>query len=454
MTVLEHEDVEQPTESTNTGLSAELIRIREESGNQLVESELSLPLQIEMDAYYEFCDRDYDQISRPINKVARTKSAIQESMSRNHELLPSLDLEKKKEPTMTICMPVALSVEDPVQIAEALSRINNSAVDGEFEVIVWANTKSGDLSEEDIQTKYAALTDELAKLDCPKLEIRPALQVLDETQATITNIRGNYMEAVALDCQQRGYGPDHPVMWLDADTTFVSGGSLEAIADSVRTEKGIFVHANLQFSADWATGVPLDQLDSATKAFVANEIHRRQGQRNRAEFNDPAGYLEESGLAFSLGTYLLSGGVNRTYDINESAHLTLKYDQNYLGPIRQAGNEERYRELDSKFYHYIKAARIGSSGRRHYELAKKEGVDGLFDPDVTGYGYGGLYSEMQPSSDANDKEYDMKALLERKEATESPRTELRQRYSSQNARMLERLFRSQSTEKADSGEKD
>ncbi len=332
-------------------------------------SEISEPIpifQAPLSTFYANRDRNYDLSGRPIPCEKMTREAIQASMIQNYELMPDLEKNNTIEPTMTICIPVALGVENSETFAQTLVNINNSATEGKFEVIVWANTSSKFASRDEAQIKFNALLEEISRHTYSRLTIRPVFQFLESPEVTISNIRGNYMEAVVLDCQKRGFGLDHPILWLDADTTFVSNGSLEAIASSVRNGKGIFVHANLQFSADWATGEKLDSLDFATRAFIVTEIHRRQGLRNRKEFDPPVGYMEESGLAFSLATYLRAGGVNRTDGMNESAHLDIKFQNNYLLQEVRFKNPQLLDELRSKYYYYLKSARIGTSGRNHF----------------------------------------------------------------------------------------
>lgn len=369
--------------------------------------------------------------------------AVYERMQANYNLIENLDPIPLEAPTMTICIPVDLKNEDPNMVAELVERIQNASGDSNYEVLFWINAKSDESLTSEQREKYIEFTTAISKVEHSRLTLRTALQILPEGTATISNIRANYMEAVAIDAEKRGFQQDHPVLWLDADTTFISKDSLKSLADSIRSGESAFVHANLQYSADWANGVPLDELDDATKAIVANEIHRRQGRRGLDPRRARDEYVEESGLGFSISTYLKAGGVNRDDPVNESAFLMYKFDRN-------CPDETKFQY--SKFFMKIPSSRIGTSARRHYELVKRYGADILYDPDGEGYGAGGLYSGMDKTNDQKPiAREDMQRLFRRQELMQGS-VQRWIRHAATNDRRLEKFFKSKN-EAADEDQK-
>ena len=184
-------------------------------------------------------------------------------------------------------------------------------------------------------------------------------------------------------------------MWLDADTTFITRRSLKEIGRAVRRFDALFVHANLRFTLDW-TRRPMGRLPGAAKAVALNEIYRRQNRRmNRKNVE----YIEESGLAFALGTYLRAGGLETGYsgesytviggvrtkfadDPNGFEYFNMRIRRVKVLPkpiVRKA------RSSRIPLVHYIGSARIGTSARRHYETVRRQGVKNLTRIDTHGY---------------------------------------------------------------------
>lgn len=309
-------------------------------------------------------------------------------MRQNHDLLERYpDSKDSVEPDCTVCIPVAINGEDIEQVAKAVELIKESqrGNQGLTEIVVWANAKLDAHSQEDqkvlAEKNYALLRNRLKTLEGEGICIRTALQVLDGESAHMSQVRSNYMDAVMIEAYDRGWALDHPIIWLDADTTEISKGAIKDLADSVKTSGRPFVHANLRFTADWAANSQIENLDNPTKAVAINEIHRRKLSRDRINQD----YIEEAGLAFLLGTYARADGVETWDPLNESANLISKVQLN-----------QREQTQDGVVT-YHRAARIGVSARRQYELAKQKGAGGLVG--ANSLGYKDTYSSMQRFGD-------------------------------------------------------
>jgi len=334
--------------------------------------------------------------------------AVRARMEENFQLIQNIDSINPEEPAMTICIPVALGGEDPAMLAGIVEQLQRAAKGIHYEVLFWINATADTIAEQDIQEAYAKVISAISQVEHPQLTLRAALQIFDKDTLSISKIRGNYMEAVAIDAEHRGFTANHPVLWLDADTTFVTQDSLGKIVSTINTGDANFVHANLQFSAEWSKGTPIEELDDATKAIIFNEIFQRKKRRGRAgDVRVRSSYIEESGLAFSLGTYLSAGGVDRKDPINESANLIYRFSKNVTKDTPWPKKPERIR--------FIKEARIGTSARRHKELVKKYGVKSLIEPERTGYTSEGLFTEMMKGgADKPITREDMERLLRAK----------------------------------------
>lgn len=343
-------------------------------------------------------------------------------MQKNHQLLQDLasrEIESNpQEPLCTVTIPVALLREDLGQVLQTIDVIKKSHGDPSqpLEIVLWANaTYEADNKTEieaEANVRYGELIRELSQRADDTLYVKSALQLIPKGDFSMSKLRSDYMDAVAIDCYERGFGFTHPIMWLDADTTFVSKGAIGKVADGIKKMRSVFAHANLSFTIDWAGGMALGEMDDATKAVAINEINRRQASSLIP--TKPVGYIEESGLVFSTGLYLNAGGVDKSQPINESFALILKAStlkeinsyalrdsgiSNNLVPYSVQGcmdDDERFADsyLTSDVY-YVRGARIGTSARRHYEVAKMKGASGLFDVDASGYADSdGLYTEM------------------------------------------------------------
>lgn len=343
-----------------------------------------------------------------------------EKMEADHSLLESSkEVADEVEPAMTICIPVAILKEDLKRVANLLEVIKKQNTDFEkpIEVIVWANSKFTQETEEavslDSQQKYEQLKELIdGNSGHAGLQIKTALQMRPESEFSMSKMRSSYMNALAVEAKNRGYGFDHPVMWLDVDTTDIKSGTLKIIFDEVKSLEPSFCRPVTYYSIDWADRMQIAESDDATKAFAIDEMARRmnlrrlaaerQKENNAAGLSPlrykPDGYFEESGCSFMLGTYLKAGGVVESDPIDETTGLIISALSRHSAVRSALLHKRGY--TPHKILHEIERwdARIYVSGRSHYEgLRFNGGLSGdrsqFFGDSETGGKYT-LYTDM------------------------------------------------------------
>jgi len=343
-------------------------------------------------AFNYYCSRRHSRVEAPLS--GNFAPSIADQVSAHYELLETITPDQtglQATPILTVAIPASILGESIRNVVRTVGLVQaeRARCNGNLNVVLWANTryKSPRFDKAAItaaaQSRYAELRSQLNQLIVPGVRIRSGLQILERPHLRMGEVRANHMEAVAVDAMQQGLGYNHPVLWLDADTTFIRPGSFQQIVESVAKLDSNFVHANTQYSLDWASRTPLAELDPTSKAVAIAEIMRRHFTRSGLERE----YDEESGLAFALGTYLFARGVPATTRIGEAAKLVEAATHNH--PVQQS---EILLALTSKTeletsIHYVPSAHIGMSARRHYELAHSKGAAGLYYPD------GGAYAQ-------------------------------------------------------------
>lgn len=375
----------------------------------------------------ELGEHSIDEISKPAaREIDRNHAELFKDIISNHQLVEVLG-EKEvspEEPAITVCVPVAILAEKEERAVRTIKLVSRAQQKlGEpVEVLLWTNARHKDSGEDKrvvankARYRYKKLKTTIGGVDNPGLTIKTALQVLPESEATMSRLRANYMEAVAFDAVHRGYGFDHPILWLDADTTFLSSNSLRDIEKSVREFEAMFVHTNAHFSLDWLKDRTLNGMDDVSKAIALEEIVRRQIIRERRSDSHMNNYMEECGLAFALGVYLDAGGLNTADPINESSGLEDNIERAQDGyawandpanphypphhPQKRIVPDFLRPSLGSPIRKekIITAAHMGISARRHYAVVQKYGVESIGDYDDAGPRYE-LFSHLEEWSE-------------------------------------------------------
>jgi hypothetical protein len=347
---------------------------------------------------FESIENSHSALQNSFERFAAERGA--DAIESNYSLLEDIGVQDSNEekPDCTVCVPIAIMGEGQESVLSTVGSIKRAQQSSgrPVELVLWANAKrsvSSGADNAEIDTvsrdRYETLKTELAGLAGDGLRIRTALQINDP-DTTISEVRANYMDAVAMQAVQKGYGYEHPVIWLDADTTALSKNALKDLADGVRKFDSKFVHADSRWSVDWADR-PLAEQDDATKAVALNEIRRRQLVRmNKSEHVIQGAYTEEWGLAFAMGTYLEAGGVDTSDASNESMNLILRAQRSDSAnmPGRLA---IEWRNLPPVVT--LPGVKLSTSARGFYDAVQKGGLEALpaFDSNINSQN--GMFTE-------------------------------------------------------------
>lgn len=161
----------------------------------------------------------------PLNNRNAAIGAIQRSLS----LLdtPENNLADMPVPDITICVPVALTAEDHDTVKASLEQVSNSLTDKTGHVVVWGNYFPDDcgdkvIPEQDMISKYETMKTGLEEISAsnPNMHISFALDEIAGSKS-MTRVRQNFMDAVVGLAIKHNYPLDHPISWIDADTTFL-----------------------------------------------------------------------------------------------------------------------------------------------------------------------------------------------------------------------------------------
>lgn len=273
------------------------------------------------------------------------------------------------EVSCTVCIPVAILGETEGTIRQALEALASQTETNEFEVILYANYIEEDASEQAIIDKQEMLSKLVSEYSASnKFRLRFLLEGYDKSTISISRIRKDYMDMMALDSVEQGRGSDHLVLWLDADTT---KASKQLVDDHIKfhqkNNRSIgFAGSNILF--DMSTDDESEKSDGRKLASYA-ELQRRKHSRKLRDRRYE--YMEECGLSFKLGDYLFIGGVNAADSLNETT---------WLGYNAFAYAHSAKRVLGEGDGHYgftsLRTARVYSSGRRQVAGANQLLQDG------------------------------------------------------------------------------
>lgn len=270
------------------------------------------------------------------------------------------------QPECTVCVPVAAFGETEATIRQTLESISSQTISGQTEVVLYLNYKKGeDVTDEALEEKRNLMKRlqkdvQGTKPDAPR--IRFVIEGYEPEELSISRIRKDYMDMMALDLHNRGAEYNHTVLWLDADTTKLSGNAVE---------KHVKSHQENPYELKLtSSSVRFTMTDMDSDSSDVSQAHKLAGYaelQRRRNIKDSRGdhYTEESGLSFSIGSYLLIGGVNAGDDLNEATWLDINAQTYSFASKRIFGDKASYSV--SK----LASARVYTSGRRQVENAEK-----------------------------------------------------------------------------------
>jgi len=318
---------------------------------------------------------------------------VKARMERNYGLLEAVVVpeEGMEAAALTVCIPVALMQEESSTIDRLLDTIHRSqeAFGRPVEVMLWTNTRveeADSTGREAATQRYAELKDSLQRFQGTSVHIKTALQLIPEKHKAISEIRSDYMEAAALDALKNGRDADYPIMWMDADNTYISQNAFTEVESKLRNHDALLVHATEKYTTEWAAGQPMNERDVATQAIMVYEINRRKNEKFYRGVGRRMQYAEESGLAFTIGTYLKMGGVNDKDPVNEVTHLIAYanglYNEGFVDRKKHMNElmDDRMDGYNPKVFLDLPEVKVGISARQWYNAAQERGTEGILRP--------------------------------------------------------------------------
>jgi hypothetical protein len=281
------------------------------------------------------------------------------------------DRELLAQPDMIVCVPAAAHNESQATLAKMFDSVATQQGADQFEVLLFGNYPDTIDDKAAIGAhKNISLAVQRARERHPDLYIRHATISYEEATMGISKVRKDMMDIVAADAVTRGLPYDQPIMWVDADTTNLSKDALETAADAIRGTEAFFYHLNPRQTIEGLGAAVLSQATAAQQISAHYELGRRRVTRKKLQ-RDPSlrdQYVEEPGLGFSLGNYILVGGVNQGDAANESRWLLGGFEQQYQKAISidlaAKGKEITPKNTERVLLKYLPTARIYTSGRR------------------------------------------------------------------------------------------
>ena len=284
-------------------------------------------------------------------QIDLARKLVQNSIVENQKRVESVS-EKPANTGMTVCIPLAIRYETPETIERLMQQIISASngVENGVNVLIWANAKYKDHEEfssveQEVSMSYKELRQQLQRLEqeSDTVTISTAIdEIVPDEQFSMSQIRNNYMEAITGRLIDGELEEDHPIVWLDADTTRIRPNTLSAIQRHIKKDPYKFYHPDINYSLEWLEGKRPEEWDVNSKLLFVDEMAQREHKRVAVEKGfkilDRA-YPDECGFSFSLYKFVTSGGLDTRDPIDESSRLLMR--AGYAGRDVQWLDEDR-----------------------------------------------------------------------------------------------------------------
>ena len=273
---------------------------------------------------------------KPEEQIYLARKLVQRSIIENQKRVESVS-QKPANTGMTVCVPLAIRYETPETIERLMQQIISASngVENGVNVLIWANARYKDHEEfssveQEVSMSYKELRQQLQRFEqeSDTVTISTAIdEIIPDEQFSMSQIRNNYMEAITGRLIDGELEEDHPIVWLDADTTRIRPNTLSAIQRHTKKDPYKFYHPDINYSLEWLEGKRPEEWDINSKLLFIDEMAQREHKRVAVEkgFNilDRA-YPDECGFSFSLYKFVTSGGLDTRDPIDESSRLLMR----------------------------------------------------------------------------------------------------------------------------------
>ena len=87
------------------------------------------------------------------------------------------------------------------------------------------------------------------------MTISTAFEVICTDGFIMNVVRNNFMEAVIARLMDGEIDIDHPILWLDADTTRIRPNTLRTVQQDIKKHPFGFCHPDIDYSLEWLEGI-------------------------------------------------------------------------------------------------------------------------------------------------------------------------------------------------------
>ena len=272
----------------------------------------------------------------PEKQMDLARKLVQSSILENQKRVESVS-QKPANTGMTVCVPLAIRYETPETIERLMQQIISASngVENGVNVLIWANAKYKDHEEfssveQEVSMSYKELRQQLQRFEqeSDTVTISTAMdKIVPDEQFSMSQIRNNYMEAITGRLIDGELEEDHPIVWLDADTTRIRPNTLSATQRHIKKDPYKFYHPDINYSLEWLEGKRPEEWDVNSKLLFIDEMAQREHKRVAVEKGfkilDRA-YPDECGFSFSLYKFVNSSGLDTNDPIDESSRLLMR----------------------------------------------------------------------------------------------------------------------------------
>ena len=299
-------------------------------------------------------------------------------------------------PDITVCIPVALFGENINSLELAVRKVIQANQNTRPNIIVWINYfpdryTDDRPSNEQISEKYDNMKKVLGIIAGSQTSITFKLDAIPGI-FSMNQVRQNMMDGVVGLAQEKNYPLNHPISWIDADATDIEPGYFDHIARETSESDAYTLYApTINYSTGWYSG-EIEDADPNTRLFVVHEALRRAIAEKRGNSLKNNRYLEESGLAFSLETWLASGGLGLGETVGQSFSLKRRLGLDSPKSLSTIATISSDNDIITEIIEKAKSYRVEavpyvleSSGRWTYRNMQELGASALtsrsLDPD-------------------------------------------------------------------------
>lgn len=257
--------------------------------------------------------REFIDSHKPEEQIDLARKLVQSSILENQKRVESVS-QKPANTGMTICVPLAIRYETPETIERLMQQIISASngVENGVNVLIWANAKYKDHEEfssveQEVSMSYKELRQQLQRFEqeSDTVTISTAMdKIVPDEQFSMSQIRNNYMEAITGRLIDGELEEDHPIVWLDADTTRIRPNTLSATQRHIKKDPYKFYHPDINYSLEWLEGKRPEEWDVNSKLLFIDEMAQREH--------------------FSLYKFVNSGGLDTNDPIDESSRLLMR----------------------------------------------------------------------------------------------------------------------------------